>query len=432
MADKTLNDQIEGIFQGVVFILLSFLTSVLALLFRPQGGYISLVTDLRRKGSNQVRPYVFSFLAVVLVLFLPTTIAALAPHSPGAFEYQVHDSERYEVGGLGRAYGEAAKKVETKAATSIFIAAAVGVAALHICVTSLGWAVFPWRPRRATWRDSVFFVAGLQFVLLGAALVVSREGWSAITEFRSLQDLLLSPWTLVHGYGEMRQYPLYIDLLSSSLLVVVALVPLAIAIRFGRRASFSQQKPASAQSARKVAAWTVLLLLGIDISSLGSFAIAAYVSDEIQPQEKQLYPFAIRQLGCTVRSQNTGTIVTADAVLTIVGNEAWYFEEGDFKMFVAADRVESDGPAARRGRTSNPKRIGAGAPLALTLSAVSPKLGPLPFLVEPGRSVLVRFEAEAPPSLTKFLDDHPDAQRCTVYYTNDYPIGAIGVLAVKS
>jgi hypothetical protein len=44
----------------------------------------------------------------------------------------------------------------------------------------------------------------------------------------------------------------------------------------------------------------------------------------------------------------------------------------------------------------------------------------------------VRFDAEAPPSLTKFLDDHPDEQRCTVYYTNDYPIGAIGVLAVKS
>jgi hypothetical protein len=34
----------------------------------------------------------------------------------------------------------------------------------------------PQRTQHATWHDSVFFVAGLQFLLLGIALEVVRQG----------------------------------------------------------------------------------------------------------------------------------------------------------------------------------------------------------------------------------------------------------------
>src|SRR5882762_9506948 len=107
MAEKTLNDQIEGIFQGVVFILFSFLSSVFILLFTPKAGFISLVRNLRKKEIHQIRPYVFCFMALALIFFLPTTIDALAPKKPGVFEYQIRSSERREVGALGRAYSQA-------------------------------------------------------------------------------------------------------------------------------------------------------------------------------------------------------------------------------------------------------------------------------------------------------------------------------------
>ena len=46
--EKTLNDQIEGVFRGIIFLLLNFLLSLLILLSRPLAGYSILVRKLRR------------------------------------------------------------------------------------------------------------------------------------------------------------------------------------------------------------------------------------------------------------------------------------------------------------------------------------------------------------------------------------------------
>ncbi|HMJ41716.1 MAG TPA: hypothetical protein VK522_05490 [Pseudolabrys sp.] len=433
MAEKTLNDQIEGIFQGVVFILFSFLFSVFILLFKPRTGFNSLVRNLRIKGSNQVRPYVFCFMAIALTFFLPTTLDALAPHPPGDLEYQIRDSEHRQVGGLGRAYNQATTQIETKVATSIFVAAAAGVAVLHLCVTLLARVGLRQRARRETWRDSVFFTAGLQYVVLGISLVIfrSRPGWLGSTELGLLQDIVSSPRALAERLGKTGPYSVYFDLIGTALLIAMMLAPLAIAGRYARHAVLPGQRQVSMGSSRRIAAWAVFFLLAIDLSALASFAIAAHVSDEIQPRKKPVTPFAIKQLACTIDPEADGAKVTAEAILTIIGADAWYFQDGDFRMFVGAKRVVSDGPARSRA-VINPNRIIAGPLLAPKLSTNSPRIGPPPFLLETGRSVLVNFEVKAPLTLMKFLNDHPDDQRCTVSYSGDYPVGAIGVLNLRS
>ena len=141
MGEKTLNDQIEGIFQGIVFVLFSFVASIFIIILNPRTGFIALIRRMRRKGENQIRPYVFAFLAISLVLFLPAIIRDLAPASPSLFEYQVHDSEFQTPGRVGRVYEEARRQIETKGATSIFVAAIIGVAALQIGAILVGFAV---------------------------------------------------------------------------------------------------------------------------------------------------------------------------------------------------------------------------------------------------------------------------------------------------
>jgi hypothetical protein len=49
VAGKTVNDQIDWIFRGIVFILFSFLSSVLTLILNPRSGYLILLKreDLR-------------------------------------------------------------------------------------------------------------------------------------------------------------------------------------------------------------------------------------------------------------------------------------------------------------------------------------------------------------------------------------------------
>jgi hypothetical protein len=111
--EKTLNDQIEGVFRGVVFILLNFLVSLLILLWRPRSGYSLLVKRLRSRQTDQVRPFVFVFLALVLVLFLPAAVDALMPVQTGPYHYLVRDAEHREAGPLGRAYEQTAKGIES-------------------------------------------------------------------------------------------------------------------------------------------------------------------------------------------------------------------------------------------------------------------------------------------------------------------------------
>jgi hypothetical protein len=83
--DKTLNDRIEDIFRGVVFILLSFAASLLWLLCRPLTGYALLIQRCRRTSAAQIRPYAFVFFSLALIFFMPGIVDALSPPVTGAF-----------------------------------------------------------------------------------------------------------------------------------------------------------------------------------------------------------------------------------------------------------------------------------------------------------------------------------------------------------
>ena len=59
--DKTLNDRVEGLFRGIVFVLFSFASSLALLLWRPLSGYVGLIKRGRTRSTDQIRPYAFLF-----------------------------------------------------------------------------------------------------------------------------------------------------------------------------------------------------------------------------------------------------------------------------------------------------------------------------------------------------------------------------------
>jgi len=421
--EKSLNDRVEGVFRGIVFIVLSFMESIGLLILCPFDGYVRLIIHLRKKSEDQVRPYAFLFFAFVLAFFAPSLIDALGSHVAGPFEYQIHDSATPESGALGRAYQQTAQKLESKAATAIFVAAVIGVVAFQLGAKLSGSALFGQHARRQTWLQAFFFVGGLQVALFTLVAVLDRLGEPSPTEMRLLTDFLRSPWTLLFGYGGFRPFPLYIHLLGTALLIAALLVPFGMAHRFGSRLSAKFGG----------LAWlrTVLLVAVIDAVMMGSFSLAAYTSDEVQPQDKPVYPFSIRYTRCELDVKAAQPNISGTAVVRADPKDPWDFDKQDFDLFIAADRTETESPV-RPGRPGvlSPKRIGAGK-LPVTFSAISPPIGEPPFLLQAGGAILIRFEAEATPRLIAFLSSHPDGQRCTLSYTQDYPIGAIGTLTTK-
>jgi|HubBroStandDraft_3_1064219.scaffolds.fasta_scaffold886168_1 hypothetical protein len=59
--DKTLNERVEGLFRGIVFVLFSFASSLALLLWRPLRGYVGLIKRGRMRSTDEIRLYAFLF-----------------------------------------------------------------------------------------------------------------------------------------------------------------------------------------------------------------------------------------------------------------------------------------------------------------------------------------------------------------------------------
>jgi hypothetical protein len=344
------------------------------------------------------------------------------------FVYQVHDSDFPEPGALGRAYEVTAQRIESKAAAAILAAAMVGVAAFHLggIGSTLGLIRLP--VRRRTWHDALFLVGGLQIFLIAIALLLSRavSVWPTVTEVEFLREFLLSPRTLLVNVGRDRLDPVYIDIINIVLLALLLLAPIGIARRYAPRLG---RKSSLVLWGTSLNPFAMYLLVLADIVMLTSFCLAAYVADEVQPRKRPTSPFSMQSLSCALQSNSGRHMITGTVVLRASATDVWDFDVRDFELIVSAQRVASDGPPSKRAvarRLSS--RVFVPDRIIVSYSTISPALGAPPFLLQAGQAALTRFEAELSPAAVTFFATHPDEQRCTLAYLQDYPIGAIGII----
>jgi hypothetical protein len=135
----------------------------------------------------------------------------------------------------------------------------------------------------------------------------------------------------------------------------------------------------------------------------------------------------MQYLDCTQRQQSGKSVITGSVEVRAAANDPWSFEAGDFELFLGATRTESDGPPLVTRRAVGTGRIFARDKMLVSFTAVSPNFGSPPFLLQAGQAALIRFEIETPVGVAAFLAAHPDERRCTLAYTEDYPIGVLGI-----
>jgi hypothetical protein len=126
------------------------------------------------------------------------------------------------------------------------------------------------------------------------------------------------------------------------------------------------------------------------------------------------------------QKEGTTPVLKVEMIVTVSGKEPLLFSDKHFIAFVGADRTPADPPTTKRN--PQPKRIGFPGKFRLArFEPIAPNQV-VPVLIEPGRSAAFRITWEAPPTLEKWLKDHPGAPMCTVWDASDNPIGRKGFI----
>ena len=157
--DKTLNDTIEGFFRGVVFILLDSVTSFFRIILSPRQAPSLLIRRVYRKDVQQVRPYVFLFLALFVLTVLSNFLFLTDHNFFGA------DAKSFKEN-LKSTFDKIIEDFDAQSLLPILITTIVGVSVLHVLANGLirFFVASPFRRRFKV--DAMFFVLGGQMFLL--------------------------------------------------------------------------------------------------------------------------------------------------------------------------------------------------------------------------------------------------------------------------
>ena len=427
-----LNDSIDAIFKGTVFIIFDYVGSLLLLFARPFTGAVSILRKLHAKDANQIRPYVFLFISFIVMFALPPLLSA-ATQKPDPYQYINYSEQKQTV--LRPIYEGIFEQIESKTILAVTIAAVVGVSLFHFGSRAIARGAFRNPARRAIVLDCLFYVGGMQIVLIAVAYVASyflrTFETDADPDYHLLTDLLGALTSLFsRGVGISPTHSL--AAVEAVLLALLLVAPAPIAWRLFRRSRIATASPAAAKPSWSMIAGATLFVLAIDAVTGMAFALAGLVRINIQPLEKPLY--RITDVTCEVVTVGNQADVIVQAILFNSGSRQLTFGKNRFSMIFGAKRTEEELEARKKeieaqkkkGRRpfGDPERI-ISARLATTMAAPTAPDG-LPLLLEPGRASAVRLIASAESSLVAWLNRHPEDQRCTISDEDNWEIGRLG------
>jgi len=418
-----LNDTIDSLFRGLVFVLIDFIASLATLLARPISGAVILVRKLRSHDTNQVRPYVFLFLSFVLAFSVAPFLEALSverdPH-----EYTGTESSQPAQNALKQIYEGVFAQIESKAVLAIIIASMVGVTIFHLGARLTSSLLFAKAIRRSIAMDSLFYVAGAQIVLIGLIFLLMRQqSIVGIDEAPNINVLLTSVHALpdlLRPANQQSAAP-WIEGLKVLSLLLLILLPAPICFKLARRRRlwlpWLRQGLASVPFASPVI--VALMILAVEFSTAVAFSAAGFVRDNIEPRAKG--PYEIQEVSCRAERRGLDDYVIATAVVTATGAKPWLFADGDFRMWISAPGTPQDHDNEKSKKTGR-----AVIPDMNTTTATPNGHGPV--LVEPTKSALLLITAKLPTERRGFLEAHRNNRTCTISAAGDYVIGKVGYL----
>ncbi len=174
---KDLNDAIDSIFRGVVFIFYNYFYSLARIAARPALGGFELVRRLRLSSTDQVRPYVFIFLSFFACLAVPRYIARISHFHKG--DDFPRSSEHATA--LQNAYSKALQMFDPKSVLAITLACIAMSVVVDGLISLFVVALTRKGVARTSTKSALLYVAGLQPILLTLAIVFvffNFRGWA--------------------------------------------------------------------------------------------------------------------------------------------------------------------------------------------------------------------------------------------------------------
>src|SRR5262249_3549445 len=125
------------------------------------------------------------------------------------------------------------------------------------------------------------------------------------------------------------------------------------------------------------------------------------------------------------------TRLEAQLMVQNTGDEAWFFDNHDFQIFVSANRTADDSPPRQTSKLSGGHQSNrAGLNLRKSEAVTSLSGAPGRVFLEPGRWALLQVNSgELLEKEVQWIKSHPGEPRCTISDANDNPAGDIGYLS---
>jgi hypothetical protein len=393
-------------------------------LYRPLRGTFAIIRRLHAKDEYQVRPYVFLFLSFSLFAVVPRLVTELATTNH-KFDPETFDISPYAVR-MHSAYDAIANLFEPKQLVVLLLACIAGVSVYDLTTRSLSLLARGTHIRRLLFREAMFYVGGVECLLLSAALIPQAFHLSGYP--KGALTLLTEAWTSLEFETLLPQWRhhlwsdpnLYLSVVIPMLLIGIVL-PLAIRFRRYRTPKQGQSKAWKFHSA----ILSALLAVGCVAAILSSCMSAAYLDESLEPRPK--YYFLISDVHCELNEQDKN--ISGLFVISNVTTDPWLFESDDFKIGVRRDKTPEELIRPSRFKNTRISKTSEGV-------VVFGKDEQTAYLVESGRSAWFSITAKNSGALIDFLAAGKDTNgitKCFVRYDNtDVPIEDEGYLVTDA
>jgi hypothetical protein len=446
--DKTLNDKIEGIFRGLVFVIFDSVTSLWIVATRPLTGPVRLAKRVRQKNTDQVKPYVFVFLGFISLFLVPLLLNATkeAP-DPYAYKFMENGHDTLNRDSTGKVFDLAVERFEARSLLPVAIAAILGVSILHLGLACWGRIAYSNPFSRSLNVDKLFFLTGAQVFLTLLATAVNSE-CSVFETYRPYSlDGLIWNYGAIFAPEDRLQQSRWLYGLDAAMVTWILLLPMPTALRFaqrdgqsglltrmrfkmrlvlGRFANLSKHT----RHRKPVASLLVTCLLAcaatLCFDSLYWFSGASATLFMRKVSPPRTPPYRIDSVEGELRQDGSNYVISAKILVVVSGTTAWDFTANDFRYFIGAQRLDSDPKPKRLFKGSDPSRIGLGHGNCDNLQ-VNDSSGST--LVEPGRWKSFTTVIKLPQETIDALRQHPEDNRITIFDANDNPAGRQGPLA---
>jgi hypothetical protein len=417
--EKSLNETIDGLFRGIVFIVLDTVTSAFKITLRPGRAPSELAQRLEKGDEAQVRPYVFAFLTLFVALLFPVLLDAGRPDSdPYAYKYVVDGEDLLRRSYLGKMFDATVEKFEAKSLLQLTVAATLGVSILHLLSGIVIGVLRLLAKKSAEGAAPLFFIVGTQTLLAcvaGMVLYQWDDSSSTYLPTASWIGMLFHPYSALYlPYAMGERWRLLWWALCA---LFIFFLPFFYSLRL------VHQSHLEGVVTKRWRLFTSALLVTVLIDAL--FWVTCVPADALSQKIRthDEIPYQIKQVACHLEGQNDSRTLVASILVKVTGPDAFSFAKDDFYVGVSARRTKDDPPPRHRpGAQEDRVGKGLGKPTAFNAK------GEHSVLLEPGRWGQFELVATVDKAVLEFLTLHPSMNRCGVADANDTPAGGSGSL----